>query len=89
MGLVIGLVAPLLGLVILYFIKFPSVSFGVFLRYFITENRLITSLGSICLLANVAFFTLYINTSRDKTATGIFVVTLVYGIAILLIKLWN
>jgi hypothetical protein len=89
MGLVIGLIAPLLGLVILYFIKFPSVSFGVFLQYFITENRLITSLGSICLLANVAFFTLFINTNRDKTATGIFVVTLLYGISILLIKLLN
>lgn len=89
LGLVIGLLAPLLGLVILYFIKFPSVSFGEFLRFFVTENRLITSLGSLCLLANVAFFTLYINTHRDKTATGIFVVTLIYGISILLLKLWN
>jgi hypothetical protein len=89
MGIIIGLIAPLLGLVILYNINFPSVSFGEFLEFFIHENRLITSLGSLCLLANVVFFTIYINTKRDKTATGIFVITLIYGISILLLKLWN
>jgi len=75
------LIAPLLGLVILYNINF--------LDFFLGENRLITSLGSLCLLANVVFFTLYINTRRDKTATGIFAITLIYGISILLLKLWN
>ena len=89
LGLFIGLIAPLLGLVILYFIRFASVSFGEFLRYFLTENRLITSLGSLCLLANVVFFTIYINTNRDNTAKGIFITTLVYGIGILLLKLLN
>jgi hypothetical protein len=89
MGMAIGLIAPLLGLVILYNFNFPSVSFDDFLRYFISENRLITSLGSLCLLANVVFFTLYINTRRDKTATGIFIVTVLYGIFLLLLKLWN
>jgi hypothetical protein len=89
MGMAIGLIAPLLGLVILYYVNFPSVSFGDFLRYFVSENRLITSLGSLCLLANVVFFTLYINTRRDKTATGIFIVTVLYGILLLLLKLWN
>lgn len=89
MGVAIGLIAPLLGLVILYYINFPSVSFSEFLRYFVSENRLITSLGSLCLLANVVFFTIYINTHRDKTATGIFIITLLYGIFILLLKLWN
>jgi hypothetical protein len=89
MGMAIGLIAPLLGLVILYYFNFPSVSFGEFLRYFISENRLITSLGSLCLLANVVFFTLYINTRRDKTATGIFIITVLYGIFLLLLKLWN
>jgi hypothetical protein len=89
LGLIIGLIAPILGLVILYFLKFPSYPFGDFLSYFLKENRLITSLGSLCLLANVVFFTIYINTSRDETAKGIFAVTLVYGISILLLKILN
>lgn len=89
LGIIIGLIAPLLGLVILYNINFPSITFGEFIEYFISQNRLITSLGSLSLLANVIFFTIYINTRRDKTAMGIFSITLVYGIGILLLKLWN
>ncbi|MFN2458158.1 MAG: hypothetical protein ABR502_08165 [Chitinophagaceae bacterium] len=89
LGIIIGLIAPLLGLVILYFINFPSVPFVEFLDFFLNNNRLITSLGSLCLLANVVFFTIYLNTNRDVTAKGIFLVTLVYGVAILLIKILN
>jgi hypothetical protein len=78
-----------IGLVILYFLKFPSYAFSDFLRFFLKENRLITSLGSLCLLANVVFFTIYINTNRDETAKGIFAITLIYGIGILLLKILN
>ena len=89
LGLVLGLIGPLLGLVVIYFIKFSSYGFGEFLDQFIHTNKLITSIGSLCLLANVIFFTLYINTQRDQTAKGIFLTTLVYGILILMLKLFN
>jgi hypothetical protein len=40
-------------------------------------------------VGNIALFTYYINTTRDKTAKGIFAVTLIYGIGVLLLKLFN
>lgn len=89
LGLVLGLVGPLLGLVIVYFIKFPSYNFKDFLEYFINDNRLITSIGSLSLLANVVLFTLYVNTHKDETAKGIFAVTMIYGIGILVLKIFN
>ncbi|HPG10886.1 MAG TPA: hypothetical protein PLU37_05105 [Chitinophagaceae bacterium] len=89
LGLVIGLLGPILGLVVVYFIKFPSYRFKEFLDYFMHDNRLITSIGSLSLLSNVIFFTIYVNTQRDNTAKGIFVITLFYGIGILLLKLFN
>lgn len=89
LGLVIGLLGPVLGLVVVYFIKFPSYRFKEFLDYFMHDNRLITSIGSLSLLSNVIFFTIYVNTHRDSTAKGIFVITLFYGIGILLLKLFN
>ena len=89
LGLVLGLLGPLLGLVIVYFIKFPSYSFQDFLTYFMNDNKLITSIGSLSLLANVVLFTLYVNTHRDNTAKGIFAVTLMYGIGILVLKILN
>ena len=89
LGLILGLLGPLLGLVVVYFIKFPSYPFRDFLEYFMNDNKLITSIGSLSLLANVVLFTLYLNTHRDNTAKGIFAVTLIYGIGILILKILN
>jgi hypothetical protein len=89
LGLVLGLIGPVLGLVVIYFIQYSSFSFGDFLNSFFNEKRLITSIGSLSLLANVILFTLYVNTHRDHTAKGIFIVTLIYGIGILLLKILN
>ena len=89
LGLALGVIVPLLGLVVVYFIKFPSYGFKEFLEYFVNDNKLITSVGSLSLLANVVFFTLYVNTNRDETAKGIFILTMFYGIGLLLLKLFN
>ena len=89
LGLILGLLGPILGLTVIYFIKYSATSFGDFIDVFFNDNKLITSIGSLSLLANVVLFTLYVNTHRDKTAKGIFLITLVYGIAILILKLLN
>jgi hypothetical protein len=91
LGIVLGLLGPLLGLVVIYLFRddFRSISFTEYLEFVFTNNKLITSIGSLSLLANVVLFTVYVNTRRDKTARGIFVVTLLFGIAILLLKLFN
>lgn len=86
LGLALGLLGPILGLVVVYFIKFPSYTFSDFLSYFMNDSKMITSVGSLSLLANVVFFTIYVNTHRDETAKGIFIMTLIYGIGILVLK---
>ena len=89
LGLALGLIGPLLGLAVVYFIKFPSYSFKDFLDYFMHDNKMITSIGSLSLLANAILFTIYVNTHRDNTAKGIFISTLIYGIGILVLKIFN
>ena len=89
LGLVLGLIGPVLGLVIIYFVRFPSYPFADFIDYFIHDNKMITSVGAMSLLANAILFTIYVNTQRDLTAKGIFIVTLIYGIALLILKLFN
>ena len=88
LGLLLGLLGPALGLVVAYFWRFSSLGFGEFLEFFFNDSKLITSIGALCLLANAVLFTIYINTQRDNTAKGIFATTLVYGIAILIIKVF-
>ena len=89
LGIVLGLIGPLLGLVVIYLLKFSGSSFGDFLDTFFNDNKLITSNGTLSLLANVVLFTLYINTHRDNTAKGIFIITLIYGITLLVLKVLN
>jgi hypothetical protein len=88
LGLILGLISPVIVLVIIYFLKFSSFDFEEFLRNFFQQKQLITFFGVWCLVGNIALFTYYINTNKDRTAKGIFAVTLLYGIGILLLKLF-
>ena len=87
LGLLLGFIAPIISLGIYYMVKFyPLFTLNDFF-YFISTNRSqITAISVPCLVLNIALFTLYINSHRDKTAKGIFAVTLVYAITALLLK---
>ncbi|MBN8857496.1 MAG: hypothetical protein J0H29_03845 [Sphingobacteriales bacterium] len=86
-GLILGFIAPLLSLVIYYFVKFyPVFSMGDMFDALKTNKRLVTAISIPCLFLNVILFTIYINSRRDSTAKGIFASTLLYAIASLLFK---
>jgi hypothetical protein len=89
LGLILGLIGPAIGLVVIYFINFSSYKFGDFLSEFFSNNRLITSTGTLALLANAILFALYVHFNKYNTFKGIFLVTLVYGITILVLKVFN
>ena len=88
-GIILGFLAPIVGMITYYFISFYTrdVRFTEFLMYMKTNKALLTGVSSISLVANAVIFTIFINTHKDRTARGIFVATLVYGIIVLLIKL--
>ncbi|MBX3240592.1 MAG: hypothetical protein KIT80_00860 [Chitinophagaceae bacterium] len=87
LGLILGLVIPLLSVGIYYLIKFyPLFSFGDMLEALRTNKRLVTAISIPCLFLNILLFTLYINYRKDRTAKGIFVSTLLYAITALLFK---
>ncbi len=85
-GIALGAIAPILGLVLYYFLKTPSITFGEFVEYFFKTKAMLTAVGSLCLIANIILFTLFINGRRDKTAIGIFAMTVMYGLIILYAK---
>ncbi|WEK35947.1 MAG: hypothetical protein P0Y53_00415 [Candidatus Pseudobacter hemicellulosilyticus] len=87
-GLLLGLLAPILSLVIYYFVKFyPTFSVGDFFSFVGANKRQITAISLPCLILNIALFTFYTNTRRHQTARGIFVVTLIIAIGALILKL--
>lgn len=86
LGFILGLLTPVIALTVYYYAKVSPNSWGEFFRYLVMEKRLLSGLTVICLLPNIALFTLFINTHRDQTAKGIFGVTLLFAIVSLLIK---
>jgi hypothetical protein len=87
LGLVLGLIAPIISLVIYYFVKFyPTFSFKEFLEFIKNNKTQITAISVPCLVLNIALFTIYINSHRDQTAKGVFAATLIYAIVALLFK---
>ena len=89
LGLILGLIAPLLGTLGYYFWKFyPTYSVGDFIRVILSEKTILSALSTFALFANVVLLTVYLNTRRDETAKGIFVVSCVYAIAAIVAKLF-
>lgn len=87
-GIIIGVIAPVLAMFIYYFWNFArSMSLSEYFFLLRKNKSLLTGVSSISLVANALFFTIYINSHRDKTAKGIFVTTLAYGIIVLIYKL--
>jgi hypothetical protein len=85
-GVLLGLIMPILSFFGYYYWKFSLFSFEDFIQLLQSNKQLVTALSIPCLLMNIVIFTIYINGQRDKTAKGIFVVTLIYSISALLIK---
>ncbi|MBO9566775.1 MAG: hypothetical protein J7621_28645 [Niastella sp.] len=86
-GMLLGFIAPLLSLVVYYFVKFyPLHSVSDFFSFVAQNKNQVTAISVPCLILNIALFTFYINTHRDKTAKGVFAITLIYAIAALLLK---
>lgn len=89
MGLIMGLVAPVLGILLFKMYNFKSLSLKETIQWmFYVEPgfKTLTVALSLSLLLNALLFTIYINTHKDNTAKGIFVTTLVYGLIVLSIK---
>ena len=87
-GFIMGMLAPFAGFAIFKYKKLGPLSYIEALQYLIAEpsHRLLTVAISLSLLANAVLFTIYINAHIDKTAKGIFVATLIYGLTALSLK---
>jgi hypothetical protein len=88
LGIVLALVVPLFVIVIIYFLRFSYYPFGEFLQTVAQESRLVTFVIVWCLVANIALFTLFINTNKYQTAKGVFIITILYGLGFLLLKVF-
>ena len=85
-GLALGFIAPMLAFMLYKLYKFKGLTLTEMLQWMKLNPNLISVSISVSLLANAILFTIYINGHRDKTAKGIFVLTLIYAIIAMVFK---
>lgn len=86
LGLVIGILMPMLGLLIMYLLKFNSESFQSFFRILTRDFDVAAMVLSLSILANIIPFIFYTNRRLDLTARGILIATMLYAVLIVLLK---
>ena len=89
LGIAIGLLVPMLSLVGYYFLRFSVYGFGEYLTKLGQNKPLLTGITIPCLFLNVALFTFFVNSKRDKTARGIFAITAIYAAISVIIKFFG
>ena len=87
-GIILGILSPLMGIFIFYLWKAPSSQFGYFLETMLNSKSLLTAAISFSLLINAIVFTWCVNTGKDKTAKGVFIVTLIITVPALIYKVF-
>lgn len=87
-GIALGFIAPMIGFLIYKLVKFKGLTLVEMLQWMKLNPNLITVSISVSLMANAILFTIYINGYRDKTAKGIFVMTMIYAVIALVFKYW-
>jgi hypothetical protein len=87
-GLALGLIAPIIGFLIYKLVKFKGLTLSEMFQWMKFNPNLITISISVSLMANAILFTIYINGYRDKTAKGIFIMTMIYAAIALGFKFW-
>ena len=80
LGLILGFIAPIIGLFGYYFWKFRLFTLNEFFQVLNMQKSLLSGIISVALIANAILFTLYINEHKDKTAKGIFIATCIYAL---------
>ena len=78
-GLILGFIAPMLGFLIYKFFKFKNLSLDEMFQWLKLNPNLITVSITVSLMANAILFTIYVNGHRDKTAKGLFIMTMFYA----------
>ena len=86
LGILIGIIAPVLGFLVYKFIKFRMFSLSDMFGFMRQNPSQVTAAVILSLLANLVALTIFLNKKIDRTAKGIFFVTCVYAIAALAFK---
>jgi hypothetical protein len=85
LGLVLGIITPMIVLLVYYQVNFYYIRVDTFL-YETFMKRIFLPLLSLCVVGNLAVFFLFIQTDRYLSARGVVLATLIYAILVFILK---
>jgi hypothetical protein len=84
-GLIMGLIAPVIVFLGFYVFKYSGITFFEFLDFLISRNVIVQVL-SICVIINLLLFFIFIWTNRLYAARGVILATFIYAIVVVIFK---
>ena len=85
LGLILGLMAPVLSMLIVYLIKFTQFNFQELIDILVS-SRVFTKIISLCVIPNLALFFIFLNKNYYYTARGILVATIIFALFVFITK---
>jgi hypothetical protein len=85
LGVLLGLLAPSIGILIFYFVNYSLQDISSFLELAVKE-KMLSPLLSLCVVINLGVFYIFIHFEKYLTARGIILSTFSYGLAIVVLK---
>jgi hypothetical protein len=85
LGIFSGLIGPVVGVLVFYFVNFSNSEFSNFFRMAAAQN-LLSPLLSLCAVINLGIFFLFIRINHLNSARGIILSTFLYGLIIIGLK---
>jgi hypothetical protein len=85
LGLILGILAPLLTMVIIYFARFTNYHFSELID-FLVKKKVFTKIVSLCVIPNLALFFFFLNKYLYKSARGVLLATILFAIFVFVTK---
>ena len=79
LGFTCGMLAPVFTLMIFYLVRYSHLSFQSFITDVLAANDILTSSISLCVIANLLVFFIFIWTNRNLSARGVLFSTFIYA----------
>lgn len=79
LGAVFGLITPIITLYGFYLFKYNYLSFSDFYSKILLANNILLPSISLCVIANLLIFFIFIWTDRNYSARGVLLATMVYA----------
>jgi uncharacterized BrkB/YihY/UPF0761 family membrane protein len=84
-GLVLGILAPIITMVVIYFVKFSDYGFHELVNLLVLRN-VFTQIVSLCVIPNLALFFFFINKNWYHVTRGVLLATILFAIFVFITK---